>query len=84
MSVATLTSKGQITLPKSIRTKLHLETGVKIAFQYDETKKRGEFYPVNKRAEDVFGMLRRPHSKKPATVEEMNIALRNKFKREFK
>jgi antitoxin PrlF len=33
MSTATMTSKGQITVPKEVRDALHLEAGTKIQFQ---------------------------------------------------
>jgi len=37
MPTSTLTSKGQITLPKEIRDQLHLKTGSKIAFVTDSS-----------------------------------------------
>jgi len=84
MSIATLTSKGQVTLPKDIRTKLHLVTGEKIAFRYDEVLKTGVFFPMNKRVEEVFGMLKRTRPGKAPTVEEINDAIKDKFKKAYR
>ena len=36
MPVATLTSKGQITIPRVVRERLRLETGDKLDFSVDE------------------------------------------------
>lgn len=35
MPTSTLTSKGQITIPKKIRDLLHLRTGQRVEFQFD-------------------------------------------------
>ena len=37
MSIATVTTKGQITIPKEIRDYLKLETGSKVEFVIDES-----------------------------------------------
>jgi antitoxin PrlF len=36
MAVATVTSKGRITIPKEVREALGLETGHRVAFQFKE------------------------------------------------
>ncbi|MGB7568078.1 MAG: AbrB/MazE/SpoVT family DNA-binding domain-containing protein [Chitinivibrionales bacterium] len=83
MSIATLTSKGQITLPKDIRAKLHLEAGEKIAFRIDETTGQAVLFPMNKRVDEVFGMLGNAGAKRPKSVDEMNNAVREKIKKEY-
>lgn len=69
MSTATLTSKGQMTLPRDVRNDLGLKPGDRVEFV-----KQGEDYvlrPRTKRLEDFAGMLHRP-GMKPVSIEEMN------------
>lgn len=56
MTVATLTSKGQITIPKDIRTRLMLHAGDRIDFQLTA---QGEVLlkPVTRHVDEVFGRL---------------------------
>lgn len=83
MSVATLTSKGQVTLPKEIRRKLHLEAGEKIDFRVDEESGTAILVPLNRRVDDVFGILKRRTRRKAVTTEEMDKAIRGKFRKEY-
>lgn len=59
MSQATVTSKGQITIPKDVRSVLHLETGDKVDFFITDN---GEaiMRPLSKTTEEVFGILYSP------------------------
>jgi AbrB family looped-hinge helix DNA binding protein len=84
MSVATLTSKGQLTIPKDVRIKLHLEAGEKIAFRVDEATGSAVMFPMNKTVDEVFGILKPPGPAKPRSVEAMNTAIREKFQREYR
>ena len=83
MSIATITSKGQVTLPKEIRNKLHLEAGEKIDFRVNEEAGTATLVPVNKHIEDVFGILHRSKQNKRVTIEDMEKAIGDKFRREF-
>ena len=83
MSVATITSKGQITLPKDIRVKLHLDAGEKIDFQIDEEHGTATLVPLNKHIDDVFGILKRENRKKNVSVDDMDKAVQRQFKKEF-
>lgn len=78
MATATLTTKGQITIPKSVRDSLHLRSGDKIAFVL-----RGDseavLKPLTKSVEDVFGTLHEP-SQQRRTVTEMNAAVAKRFR----
>ncbi len=78
MSLTTLTSKGQVTIPKEIRDELELRAGDKLDFQIG---KPGEIRVVamNKRSVDVFGMLGHRASK-AVSPEEMNKGLRKAFR----
>lgn len=70
MSQATMTSKGQITVPKDVRDDLGLEAGSKLMF----VKLGPRHYRIvarTGRIEDLFGILHRPGV--PAlTIEEIN------------
>jgi len=82
MSLATLTSKGQATVPKKIRDSLRLHTGDKIEFIITETKE-ALLRPVTKKVDDVFGKLHKP-GRKPISVEEMDSVIRQKMQASFK
>ncbi|MGD0631515.1 MAG: AbrB/MazE/SpoVT family DNA-binding domain-containing protein [Terracidiphilus sp.] len=72
MATAALTSKGQITVPISIRKKLGLQTGDQVLFIERED---GEILVRAKKGDlmDFYGMFK--SSGKPATVEEMDEAV---------
>lgn len=70
MPVSTVTSKGQITLPKEVREHLHIGEGDRLEFLIEEG---GEVRvrPVVGSVEALFGFLRRPGS--PArSIEEID------------
>lgn len=77
--VSTLTSKGQVTIPKSIRDDLHLGSGDKVEFVLTET---GEVVikPVTRKASDVVGILKKYRQAKTVSVEEMNAAVSQRMK----
>jgi AbrB family looped-hinge helix DNA binding protein len=68
MATATLTSKGQITLPKEVRERLGVEAGDKVEFVETEP---GVFRVVaaTRDVRDLKGVIPKPA--KPVTVEEM-------------
>lgn len=72
MSTATLTSKGQVTIPAKVRAALGLETGSRIEFIETES---GEFLivPSTSSILELKGMLRRPA--KAVSIEDMNMAI---------
>lgn len=73
MPTATITSKGQLTLPKSIRLLLGLKRGDKVRFF---KKKKGEYVmePVTTDIKQLKGCLPKP--KKPITLHEMKSAIK--------
>jgi AbrB family looped-hinge helix DNA binding protein len=73
LSIATVTTKGQITIPKEIRDYLKLETGSKVEFVIDENGDV-KIFPLNFPIEALSGVLHRPGIKS-ATVEEMEAAI---------
>ncbi|WP_460202697.1 AbrB/MazE/SpoVT family DNA-binding domain-containing protein [Scytonema sp. NUACC21] len=73
MSIATVTIKGQVTIPKEIRDYLKIETGSKIEFVVDENGDV-KIVPLNVPVEALSGVLHRP-GMKAATIEEMEAAI---------
>jgi AbrB family looped-hinge helix DNA binding protein len=85
METATLTSKGQVTIPKAVRKQLNLKVGDVVEFVVDSDR-TAVLRPRNLKADEVFGMLAKGRkSKRAFTVEEMNAgiakAVREKFLR---
>ncbi len=75
MSMATITSKGQITIPKDIRGKLNLQSGDKVNFISDEEGKV-YFLPATKSITTLKGIVPKPG--KPVTIEAMKKSVRAK------
>ena len=71
---ATVTSKGQITLPKRIRQRLGIRTGSRIRFVVD-TPGRFQGEPVLYDIEDLWALADQgPRPKRPTTTEDMHAA----------
>jgi antitoxin PrlF len=70
---ATLTSKGQVTLPKEIRDRLGLDAGAILDFQIgaDDTITARRVEPDARR---IRGLLKSPHAA-PLSVEAMDAAV---------
>jgi antitoxin PrlF len=73
MTTTTLTSKGQLTLPKEIRDRLGLKSGDKLSCRVsgDEIVMRRKTVHLS----EIIGILHVPG--KRATIEEMNEAVRD-------
>jgi AbrB family looped-hinge helix DNA binding protein len=71
MTVATLTSKGQVTLPKSVRDRLGVQTGDRVEFI--ETPAGFLILPVKRELAEIKGIVLR--TRKHVTVEDMNRAM---------
>jgi AbrB family looped-hinge helix DNA binding protein len=82
MAQATLTTKGQVTIPKEIRESLNLQTGDKIEIILTK-KTEAVIRPVSKKVDDLFCKLHRPGIK-PVTLKAMNDGIRNKVRNRFK
>ncbi len=82
MSLSTLTSKGQITIPKDLRESMSLATGDKVEFIINE-QNEVVIKPITKKAIDVFGQLSKYKKEKPVSVEEMNEAICKQIKKDF-
>jgi|GEM_PF-333242 len=74
MTTATLTSKGQLTLPKVMRDELKLKAGDKIDFVKDAS---GQYTlrPANHDARSLFGCLADLYDGKPVSVADMDRSI---------
>ncbi|MBM4309517.1 MAG: AbrB/MazE/SpoVT family DNA-binding domain-containing protein [Deltaproteobacteria bacterium] len=78
MVTATLTSKGQLTIPKAVRDSLNLHAGDRVAFiVHNDTE--AVLKPVTKSVDEVFGRL---HSagQQPKSIEDMNAAVAKRMR----
>jgi AbrB family looped-hinge helix DNA binding protein len=69
---ATMTSKGQVTLPKEVRDLLRLNEGQKLCFTVEDGN-RAVMTPQWRRLSDLVGILPKP--KRRVTLEEMDQAI---------
>ena len=79
----TLTSKGQVTIPKSIRDRLSLQIGDRLIFRLDS---RGGIKMERESAPEVGqlrGLLRHLGRMTPVAVEEMRGAVRRRAARKL-
>jgi len=73
MASATVTSKGQITIPVYVRNELGLSTGDRIEFVRNEQSGRYELLPATRSVTALKGIIRKPA--RAVTIEEMNSAI---------
>jgi len=73
MPTATVTTKGQVTIPKSVRDLLHIEAGDQVDFLVTD---RGDVLvrAVSGDIGELRGLLKRPR-RRGVSVEEMNAAV---------
>lgn len=72
MASATVTSKGQVTIPIEVRTELGLQPGSRLAFVPTESGGY-EIHPEIASIKDLKGSVSRPAQ--PVSIEEMNEAI---------
>ena len=82
MASATITSKGQLTIPKTVRDALRLNTGDKVEFVITEN---GEaiIRPITKKVDDIFARLHKK-GQRPVSVDEMDHGIREKMRKRFR
>lgn len=73
-AVATMTSKGQLTIPKAIRDALGLHEGDKVRFELDSVHGKAAMQPVKYQPEDLW-KLAIPGARR-MSFEEMEAAKR--------
>lgn len=72
MATATITSKGQITIPKEIRTHLNTDVGDRVEFLID-AQGAVTLVPATADVRKLKGMVR--HTGKPVSLESMQRAI---------
>ncbi|MCF6264393.1 MAG: AbrB/MazE/SpoVT family DNA-binding domain-containing protein [Xanthomonadales bacterium] len=68
MTIATISSRGQITIPADVRAILSLKRGDKVNFIITDNEVK--FLPVTKDINTLKGFIKKPL--KPVSIEEMN------------
>jgi len=81
MALTTVTAKGQITIPKSVREALNLRSGDKVEILVEDD--RAILKPVSRRVEEVFGKLHQK-GKKGYSVKEMDTLVREEIKNKWR
>ena len=72
MASVTLSSKGQMIIPKNIRDRLHLKAGDKVDI-FMEGDNRVVFVPMKKSVRHLKGFLPKPD--RPVSLEEMDTSI---------
>lgn len=81
MALATLTTKGQVTIPKEIRESLKLHTGDKIEITLT-AEREAVIRPISKKVDDIFCMLHKS-KRKPVSLDEIDAAIKSRIKSTF-
>jgi AbrB family looped-hinge helix DNA binding protein len=81
--MTTLTSKGQITLPKSIRDRLALKVGDRLRVSADRHGRVMLDRARGPAAGDLYGVLERLAPATPASIDDMRAAVRRRAGRHF-
>ena len=79
MVSASVTSKGQITIPKAVRDSLGLNPGDRVAFEMHGSSEV-VLKPLTKSVDDVFGKLRNPRIAKKS-VSQMNQGIADRMRK---
>jgi AbrB family looped-hinge helix DNA binding protein len=79
MPKSTLTSKGQVTIPKEVREKLALQEGDCLVLRFDEVLEPEAGGPLG----NLPGLLHHLAGERPVTVEEMNVGIRERMREKF-
>ena len=82
MALATLTTKGQVTLPKQVREALNLHQGDKIEIIVTDDNE-AVIRPVSNKVDDVFCKLHKP-GREAVSIEQMNDIVRQRMKDHFR
>ena len=81
MPTATLTTKGQVTIPKEVRDRLGVETGDRLSFVVQED---GTVIvkPITRHVRDLGGFLRR-RGKRPVSIGDMDEGIARRTQARF-
>ena len=81
MPTATVTTKGQVTIPKEVREHLGVETGDRLSFvvQDDGTVL---VKPITRHVRELDGLLRRP-ARRPVSISKMDEGIARRMHQKF-
>ena len=81
MPTATLTTKGQITIPKEVRERLGIDTGDRLSFvvQDDGTV---VVRPITRHVRELGGLLHRP-GRRPLSIDQMDAGIARRTRTKF-
>jgi AbrB family looped-hinge helix DNA binding protein len=79
MPTSTLTSKGQITIPREVRERLHLKTGSRVDFIV-EPSGQVVLKSLDRNFRSIRGIVR-SRRKRPVSIKEMNEAIAQGYSR---
>lgn len=82
MPTATITSKGQVTIPKKVRDQLGLQAGDILSFDVESVDKI-IIRPEKKNSDRAYGILHRKNQE-AFSVEEMESGVAEYFKKKYK
>lgn len=83
MSASTLTSKGQVTIPKEVRERLGLKEGDRLVFRFDDEGNLLVRPEARSPLGRLPGLLHHLARERPVTVEEMNEAVNRRAAKRF-
>jgi AbrB family looped-hinge helix DNA binding protein len=78
MSATTLTSKGQITVPKAVRDRLALRQGDRLRVAVDAAGRVTLERERQPSVDEMYGLLRRLAGRRPASLADMRAAVRRR------
>lgn len=80
MAISTLTSKGQVTIPKQVRERLALREGDRLVFRIDDHGDLVVRPAAGASLGRLPGLLQHLAKERPVSAEEMRAALRRRAK----
>lgn len=81
MPEATLTTKGQVTIPKAVRDHLKLETGARVDFVID-SEGTVTLKPVTRHVRELAGALER-RGRRPVSIAQMDEGIAAHLRKRF-
>jgi len=79
MPLATMTSKGQVTVPKEVRERLGLRAGVRVEFRIEEDG-TAKMVPASRKVAQLVGALSGHAKKRPVSVQAMDASVKKAFR----
>jgi antitoxin PrlF len=81
MPTATLTTKGQVTIPKAVREHLGIDTGDRLSFDVQDD---GTVIvkPITRHVRELGGLLQR-RGQQPLSISEMELGIARRMRAKF-